>query len=57
MVGEEDGRIGEMVEIGMWRRQIERDLRPAMKQVNLMVDGTRVTPPPPPPNSSLIYRI
>ncbi|KAJ6996304.1 hypothetical protein NC653_013030 [Populus alba x Populus x berolinensis] len=39
-------RIGDMVEIGLWYGKIERDLRPTVKQVNLMMDGAIVTPPP-----------
>uniref|UniRef100_A0A6N2LA58 Receptor-like serine/threonine-protein kinase n=1 Tax=Salix viminalis TaxID=40686 RepID=A0A6N2LA58_SALVM len=53
VVGEVEVNLEElekMVKIGLWCVQTEIDLRPTMKQVILMMDGTIVTPPPPPPN-------
>ncbi|KAL9340242.1 hypothetical protein Peur_066461 [Populus x canadensis] len=55
VVGEVEVNLEElekMVKIGLWCVQTETDLRPTMKQVILMMDGTIVTPPPPPSNSS-----
>ncbi|KAJ6991182.1 hypothetical protein NC653_019398 [Populus alba x Populus x berolinensis] len=55
VVGEAEVNLEElekMVKIGFWCVQTETDLRPTMKQVILMMDGTIVTPPPPPPPNS-----
>ncbi|KAJ6366347.1 hypothetical protein OIU77_002849 [Salix suchowensis] len=55
VVGEVEVNLEElekMVKIGLWCVQTEIDLRPTMKQVILMMDGTIVTPPPPPPPNS-----
>ncbi|KAF8376741.1 hypothetical protein HHK36_004221 [Tetracentron sinense] len=37
-----------MVKVGLWCVQTEPSLRPSMKKVVLMLEGTVMTPPPPP---------
>lgn len=54
VVGEEVVDMEElekMVKVGLWCVQTEPALRPSMKSVILMLEGTVVTPPPHPPSS------
>ncbi|KAJ0546854.1 putative protein kinase RLK-Pelle-SD-2b family [Helianthus annuus] len=49
----EKGRLEQMVKIGLWCVQEEPSLRPSMKRVVLMLEGTVKIPVPPNPTSFL----
>ncbi|KAE9449786.1 hypothetical protein C3L33_18313, partial [Rhododendron williamsianum] len=57
LVGEEEEvdmrRLERMVEVGLWCIQDEPSLRPSMKKVLLMIEGTVDIPTPPSPTSFL----
>ncbi|KAL6269155.1 hypothetical protein ACE6H2_026066 [Prunus campanulata] len=44
-------KLGRMIKIGLWCIQDEPSLRPSMKKVVLMLEGTVEIPPPPNPDS------